>query len=51
VQAVPYITQPKHLTEIPKGTAIPMSIAAYMGCVKQLGISSIKTDLKFLILD
>ena len=28
-----------------------MSIAAYMSCVKSLGLSSIKTDLKFLILD
>lgn len=28
-----------------------MSIAAYMSCVKSLGLSSMKTDLKFLILD
>lgn len=28
-----------------------MSIAAYMSCAKSLGLSSMKTDLKFLILD
>lgn len=32
--AVPFVTQPEHLTEIPQGKAIPMSIAVYMNCVK-----------------
>jgi len=48
---VPYVTQPEYLAEIPKISAIPMSIAAYMSCAKALGLSSMKTDLKFLILD
>lgn len=48
---MPFVTQPEYSAEVPKGTAIPMSIAAYMSCVKSLGLSSIKTDLKFLILD
>ena len=45
------MNQPDYLVEIPKNTAIPMSIAAYMNCAKSLGLSSMKTDLKFLILD
>ena len=45
------MNQPEYLAEIPKNTAIPMSIAAYMNCAKSLGLSSMKTDLKFLILD
>jgi len=49
--AVPFVTQPDNLREIPEGTAIPMSIAVYMNGVKQLGISSIKSDLKSLILE
>lgn len=49
--AVTYINQPAYLTEILSDSAIPMSIAAYMGFTKSLGLSSIKTDLKQLILD
>jgi hypothetical protein len=49
--AVPYVNQPDYLAETPKIAAIPMSIAAYMSCAKSLGLSSMKTDLKFLILD
>lgn len=48
---VPYVNQPEFLAEIPKSSAIPMSIAAYMSYVKSLCLSSMKTDLKFLILD
>jgi len=32
--AVPYIRQHENLAEMQLGTAIPMSIAAYMNCVK-----------------
>lgn len=39
------------MAEIPQNSAIPMSIAAYMSCAKSLGLSSMKTDLKLLILD
>lgn len=49
--AVPYVKQPDFLSEIPQKSAIPMNIAAYMSFAKSLGLSSMKTDLKFLILD
>lgn len=50
-EVVPFVNQPEYLAEMPKNSAIPMSIAAYMSQAKSLGLSSTKTDLKFLILD
>ena len=47
---MPYINQAESFAEIPDN-ALPMSIAAYMSCVKDLGLSAIKADLRFLILD
>jgi hypothetical protein len=48
--AVPYINQAESFKEIPEN-AIPMSIAAYLSLVKDLGLTAIKADLRFLILD
>jgi len=48
--AVPYINQADSFIEIPEN-ALPMSIAAYLNCVKDLGLTQIKADLRYLILD
>ena len=50
-QAVPYINQAESFTEIPNENVLPMSVAAYMSCVKDLALSAVKADLRFLIMD
>lgn len=47
--AIPFIDQTQSI-ELP-ANALPMSIAAYLSCVKELGLSDIKCEMRYLILD
>lgn len=48
--AVSFINQTQSIGSLPSN-ALPMSIAAYLSCVKELGLSDIKGEMRYLILD